>query len=445
MKQLKQDVQLTLVSRIPVMMLSFLSVVFLTRLLGPEGNGVYTFSMAVLNLFFTVVGFQLESGLPVFLAKQKEDAPKVFSSTLFLAMCSFLVFVLLLTVIVFVIPDGEHFVIPPGQSVLFFFSFLIIAFALRRMTTFVQGTLRGTFSFRLFNIMVFLNQLLPALGYGTLLLISISTKQPSSLTTYFGWILGFEFILALTGLIILWRQGLVSFSKDITSYVKPISKLSSQSLLSSSGHFLNKRLDVWFVQFFRGTSSLGQYGLATQVANFISDAMTPFSQVLIPYVAGSPENEHKVIVERSARINMTIAFVAATGIASTSWFFIPFFFGKQFAEAIPATQVLALGVIFISQRLVFTGYFKAINAMQYAVKAAWAGVVMTILLDLLLIPSMGILGAAIATSLAYGTTSVYLVMMAGRKLGFQPGDILIIRKDDINWILQKKRKTENDK
>lgn len=71
MSRLKKDVQLTLLSRIPVMLLSFLSVVFLTRLLGPAGNGVYTFTFAVLNLFFTIVGFQLDTSLMVFLAKEK--------------------------------------------------------------------------------------------------------------------------------------------------------------------------------------------------------------------------------------------------------------------------------------------------------------------------------------------------------------------------------------
>ena len=439
MKQLKDDVRLTLISRVPTMLLSFLSVVCLTRLLGPEGNGVYTFCMAVLNLFFTVCGFQLESVMPVFLAKHRDEKPKVFSATAFLGTLSFLVFVVLLAIIVFVIPGGDQYVIPPGQSVVFFFLFLLIAFLLRRINTLVLATLRGSFRFKAFNAFMLLQQGVPAVVYSTLLLISIRDTLQWPIQSYFQVILLMETLLAFTGLALLTRYRLVNFTKQSTSFIKPILSLSSKSLLSSSGHFLNKRLDVWFVQFFKGTSNLGQYGLATQIANFMSDAMTPFTQVLIPYVAGSAPEEHKLIVERTARLNLTIAAVASVGIAGTSWFFIPLLFGKAFSEAIPATQVLAIGVIFISQRLVFTGYFKAINSMYHAVRASWFGVVITIILDIALIPPYGILGAALATTLAYGTTSGYLVLMAQRKLGFAISDILLVRKSDIQWLISRKK------
>jgi O-antigen/teichoic acid export membrane protein len=179
---------------------------------------------------------------------------------------------------------------------------------------------------------------------------------------------------------------------------------------------------------------LGQYGLATQVTNFISEAMTPFNQVLIPYIAESSSDQHNEIVERIARLNLTISIVAAIGIISTSWLFIPWVFGKSFALAVPATQVLAIGILFISQRLVFSGYFKAINEMKYPVRASWAGVVITVIMDLLLIPKYGIVGASIATCGAYGVTSFYLIRMAQKKLGFSLTHIFLIRKSDIRWI-----------
>jgi O-antigen/teichoic acid export membrane protein len=127
-------------------------------------------------------------------------------------------------------------------------------------------------------------------------------------------------------------------------------------------------------------------------------------------------------------------------IIGTSWFFIPVFFGRSFQLAVPASIVLAIGIIFTSQRLVFSGYFKAINQMQHPVRAAWAGVLITVLLDIILIPPLGIIGAAWATTLAYGTSSFYLVMMARRKLGFHLSAILFLRKSDIKWLLSKNQK-----
>ena len=118
MSQLKKDTQLTLMSRIPVMCLSFLTIVFLTRLLGPEGNGVYTFTLAVLNLLIAVLGFQLDGALPVFLARHKDHIPQILSSTFVLVLLSFIICTSVLSAVVFLIPVGRSLVIPENQPVL---------------------------------------------------------------------------------------------------------------------------------------------------------------------------------------------------------------------------------------------------------------------------------------------------------------------------------------
>jgi O-antigen/teichoic acid export membrane protein len=439
MSRMKKDVQLTLLSRVPVLLLSLVSVIFLTRLLGPEGNGVYTFSMAALNLFFVLVGFQLDGSMPVFLAKEKENNPAVFSAVTFLAMISFLVFTILLILIVFVIPGTDKFVIAPGQPVFFFFLFLLVAFLLRRISTLVFAALRGCFKFKAYNAYMILSQLIPSAVYGLVLWWSISGHNKVSIHSSFQLILTVEGIIVMVGLFLLKQTHLLSFSRDFKKFLKPVSSLSAKTVLSSAGHFLNKRLDVWFVQFYNGTQMLGQYGLATQIANFISEAMTPFNQVLVPYIAESPPDQHIEIVKRTARLNMAIALTAAIFIISTSWFVVPIVFGKAFSEAVPATQILALGIIFISQRLVFIGYFKAINQMQYPIKAAWTGVVLTIILDIILIPRFGIVGAAWATTIAYSATAAMLIVAAQRILGFSWTGILLIRKSDIQWLMTKQK------
>lgn len=434
---------MTLLSRIPVMLLSFLAVVFLTRLLGSEGNGVYTFAMASLNLFITVMGFQLEGALPVFLSKNKENTAAVFSATGILALISLLAFSISLIIIVFLIPGGYRWVLPSGQPTAFFFVFLIIAFLLRRTSVLMQASLRGLFMFKGFNGLMILNQLIPAVVYGIILIMTIFWQSVIPLHTCFIMILCTETILVLAGIGILWKSNTIRFNNDYKTFLKPVYTYSFNNMLSAIGQFMNKRLDVWFVQFYKGTIVLGQYGLATQITNFVSEAMTPLNQVMIPYIAESAPDQHCEIVERSARLNMTIALIASFLVITTSWIFIPVLFGNSFLMAVPATQILAIGIIFISQRLVFAGYFRAINLQQYTVRAAWSGVIITVILDFLLIPSYGIIGASWATIVAYGISTCYLVIIARRKLGFQLANILVLRRSDVDWLLSTKPK--NDK
>ena len=419
------------------MLLSFLSIVFLTRLLGPVGNGVYIFTTAVLNLFMTIIGFQLESTLPVFLAGDKKNTPDIIGTIGILAISSIIAFAVILCVIVFVVPGGAHWVIPEGHSPGFFVVFFLIAFIFRRTSTLMQAIMRGTFRFYYFNIYLLLSQLIPSLVYGSLLLLTASTRFTISLEGCFKIILLLESIIVLTGWLMLRHQQRFTLSFNLRPHLLPIIMFSSKNLLSATGHYLNKRLDVWFVQFYRGSATLGQYGVASQIVNFVSEAMSPFNQVLVPHISAASPLEHRDIVERTARLNISIAFTAAILIASTSWIFIPLFFGHSFKPSVAAAEILAIGIIFVSQRLVFTGYFKAVNQMQFPVRAAWAGVAITVILDIILIPSYGIAGAAWATTIAYGTSSIYLVSMARKRLAFQWSAILWLRKSDIEWLLSK--------
>ena len=444
MSQLKKDTQLTLMSRIPVMCLSFLTIVFLTRLLGPEGNGVYTFTLAVLNLLIAVIGFQLDGALPVFLARHKDHIPQILSSTFVLVLLSFIICTSVLSAVVFLIPVGRSLVIPENQPVVFFFGFLLMAFILRRMSSMILATLRGIFRFKAFNTYMILMQLIPALSYGTLLAITLTSDRHISLLTCFSIILAIDGVLLGVGVWLLRQSPAFHVSGDYKLFAKPIIEFSSKNILSTTGHFMNKRLDVWFVQFYRGPYGLGQYGLATQIANFVSDAMTPFNQVMIPYISGTPSTLHKEMVERTARLNITIALIAGAGIVGTSWLFIPLVFGNAFEDAVHASQILAIGILFISQRLVFSGYFKAINELKVPVRAAWLGVLITIFLDLIFIPAHGITGAAWATVASYAITSVYLVMAAKKKLGFSMAHILLIQKSDFQWLLSRSKTEIND-
>lgn len=437
MSRLKKDTQLTLLSRIPVMLLSFISVVLLTRLLGPEGNGVYTFVYAGLNLFIIVAGFQLDGSLTYFLSNGQYENNKVLTTIGRFTLLTILLFIILLFIIIFLLPGGVELFIPKDQPVFFFFWYLAIAFIIRIASNLIQAALRGLFRFKAFNLYITLLQLLPVIVYGTLLIISFIQKIHYSLIMYFRIILINEAVIVLAGIYILWKSNEILFSKNAATYYKPVFQYSSKNLLGTIGHFLNKRLDVWFVEFYRGISVLGQYGLATQITNFISEALTPFNQVLLPYLTGSSPEQHKLMVGRIARLNLYIALLAAVIIAGSSWFFIPILFSHKFDEAIPASQILAIGIIFISQRLVFTNYYKATNQLGITIKASWGGVIITILLDIFLIPKYGIIGASIASVTAYAATAIFLIYHASRMLNLSIFEMICLYKSDIIWILSR--------
>lgn len=432
----KRDTQMTFLSRIPVMILALLSVILITRLLGPEGNGVYTFTYTVINLLITIFGFQLDASITYFLANRNYDQGKILSAAAshLLMGTSFLIIFMIL--VVFIIPGFYKYFIPHGQPIFFFFFYIVIAFVCRHLNNVFTAIMRGLYLFRSFNLYLIIGQLIPVVTYLILLALVIINKNDIPLLLFFKITLVIEVILMLAGLWMIRKN--LHFNKAEKEIAKKISAYSFYNLAGSLGHFFNKRLDVWFVQHLKGTTALGHYGLATQMTNFISEALIPFNQVLSPYITGSPKEDHSAMIGRISRINLSISLLAALFIILFAQLIIPVLFGAQFSDAIPAAEILAVGIIFISQRLVFASYFRATDHNRYVIQSSWGGVVVTIILDLVLIPRYGITGAAIASVIAYAVTSLFLIFHATRMTGLQWNEILLIRREDITWLLTRK-------
>ena len=98
-------------------------------------------------------------------------------------------------------------------------------------------------------------------------------------------------------------------------------------------------------------------------------------------------------------------------VAYCNGFFIPFFFGKEFHNSILLLRILLPGVILFCVATVLAAYFAGQNKLNINLGGSLLCLAVIVILDLLLIPSMGMKGAAIASSIGYGLTGVYFTGM----------------------------------
>ena len=88
---------------------------------------------------------------------------------------------------------------------------------------------------------------------------------------------------------------------------------------------------------------------------------------------------------------------------------VPFVYGEVFSESILSLYLLLPGAVFSSVAKVFSVYLVTNGRMMFNVISVSVGVLVTLVLDLLLIPRFGIEGAAAATSISY--ISIFLVLL----------------------------------
>lgn len=187
--------------------------------------------------------------------------------------------------------------------------------------------------------------------------------------------------------------------------------------LGNLASFFSYRLDVFVVNYFLDVTQVGLYSLGVLISEALWQMPAVVSTALFPRTARTVEagaNEFTCMVLRQMFL---LTVVAAVLVALASPWAIPLVFGARFAASVavvwwilPGTVALALGKIIAAD---LSG--RGLN--QHLPISAVIGMVLTLVFDLLLIPRMGIQGAALASSIAYVAASAYLFVVIRRALG----------------------------
>ena len=112
---------------------------------------------------------------------------------------------------------------------------------------------------------------------------------------------------------------------------------------------------------------------------------------------------------------------------------IPLLFGAAFAPAVVPACILLVGLAGEGVAAVAIAYLYGQGMPGMASTGVGVGVVVTVALDLLLIPGMGIIGAALASTAAYLSTTLACVgffvlqsrpaALSARRIGSQEGSV----------------------
>lgn len=194
--------------------------------------------------------------------------------------------------------------------------------------------------------------------------------------------------------------------------------------------FFNYRLDVYFVNYFWGATSVGFYSIAVSLAEMIWYIPNAVSTVLFPRTA-SDWGRARDFTPRVSRNVAFITVVAAVALAVGGPWVLTLAYGERFRPAVQPLLALLPGIIFLSVGKVVASDLAGRNKPQSGVVAALTSLGLTVALDILLIPRLGTTGAGVASSLAYGVTSIVLLAWYIRVSGNGLVSLLFMQKSDL--------------
>lgn len=203
---------------------------------------------------------------------------------------------------------------------------------------------------------------------------------------------------------------------------------------ASLAGFFSYRADVFLISFFlRDAAALGVYGVAVSIAElcfYIPDAV---STVLFPRVAASDRAAAASFVPIVARVTVLLTIVAAAMLAIGVAVVFPVVL-PAFSASLEPAVILLPGIVGLSASKVLSGYLSGIGRPGPISAIASASLLVNLAANLLLIPTIGINGAAAASLLSYALNGVAMIIISSRQAGAPIRDMIRVRGSDIELV-----------
>ena len=176
-------------------------------------------------------------------------------------------------------------------------------------------------------------------------------------------------------------------------------------------NMLNWLMDVMILSMLAPVETVGYYAVATKVAETFRPLSAAFTFVLRPMIASLSVSEARAqgvaLYRRVFALNLVLVFIMAFAGGPI----IIRMFGPDFAAAVPAFQILLIGLAALGGAGVLNGYNVGIGRPEFNSYTALAGLVITVIGDVTLIPSYSLMGAAFTSSVAYTVKAAALTFL----------------------------------
>lgn len=385
-----------LILQIVFTLIGFLSTMYFAHAVGASVLGGYFLFLA----YFGIIGLVTDGGFGGAAIKRisEGEEPDAYFSA-FITLRSLFVTVVVIGLIIF----HGHFVDLDSEGIFFWLLMaLIISILLGGIDSGIQGRgkvgIAATCGF-INNISRIIVQVIAIfLGFGVAGLAG-------------GFVAGM-----LVAAIIELRFLDIHFVRFGWKHIKSLSTFSFWLFLTSSGVLVFSYADTVMIGYYLNNADVGVYRVVFQFASIAAFTTNALHSTLWPRVSRwSKIGEFETIersLSRACSYSLIIAVPVFAGGVLLGDKLIYFFYGAEFTKGYQALIVLLIVQVINVFQFFSTMYLGALNHQKDAFKVTAVAVMANIILNLLLIPVIGIVGAAVATMI----TMLFNVVLARRLL-----------------------------
>lgn len=388
-KDEKKNYIYSVIYRLSICILPLIVTPYVARVLGAENVGLYAFSSTVACYFIMFGKLGLDNYGSRTIAFCKDDIEKrsrafwgIFIIQMITSLISILIFIFLIVKVFDSNKEIYWLQLMYVGSILFDFSWFFYGLEKFRITT-----IRSLISRALIIICVY-----------------AFVHSESDLPIYTG-IMAACFLLEQIQLLpfLSGKIKKVSLKKaDIICHIIPNLKLFIPLLALSIYNWMDKLMLGVLVS---STAIVAFYTYAENIINLPKGILQALDTVMLPRISNLAANNHSEEaiqkMQYSIRFSSFVSCALCFGIAGISPNFIPWFLGREYRPTIILTMQLAMVMIPMSiSNVVQTQYLIPFKKEKIYIQSVSFGALINFILNLILIPLYGALGAVIGTLLA---------------------------------------------
>ncbi|GAE88928.1 flippase [Acetivibrio straminisolvens] len=392
---MRKNVILMTIYEILVLILPFVTMPYVSRILGPEGVGLYAYSNSIVSYFvlISLLGIQLYG---------KREIAKVNHDEMTRSKVFFEIYLIQLIMSIISLGIYAFFILTTNDGIrtLLVIQLVILVSSCLNIDWFYFGIEK-------FKMTVTRNLLVKALS---LVLIFVFIKEPGDLSKYV-FIMSFSTFFSH---FVMW------FS--LSKYVKR-SKIDTHAVIKRFKPIVMLFIPVLAIQLFSivdktmlglmaDKQQVGFYENANRIARVPISIITSLGTVMLPrmtnLIANGQKQATERYIEKSLIFTMFLTFGCVFGIFGVADTFVPLFLGKSFAESASLVKVLSAILVFVSWGNVFrTQYILPKGMDTLYTKSVVYAAILNIILNAILIPVLQAFGAAIASVISEALICIY--------------------------------------
>jgi O-antigen/teichoic acid export membrane protein len=401
-----KDLLTTFMSGGMIQLVNIVTGILAARLLLPEGRG----ELAILLLWPVLIAelgsFSLSASSGFHMARGQRTPREIWAGTVVFTTFLFPVLIAVFLLFAPVIYDGQRSEV---LQLAYLCSALIPAYLYGLS---LMGMFQGAQKFGPYNLL----RSLVHFSYLGIVILFLAFQPPSLETFVSGYVAAHVLLVAIT-LWLSWKQGWVSIRPGIAV----IRSLFLYGLRTHAGVVLavaNRRVDQLIISVALAATDLGFYVVAMAIETPIFFAATSIQILLFPKIAAqASEAGRQEVLGRYFRAALIIVIPVTIVFLVVAPWLIEIAFGAAYLPATDVARILAFSGIGFTLKTMLTTYMQASNRMRIVTISEGAGIVVTVAALAALLPTLGLIGAAITQVLAFTIPALLMAYLIRRDTG----------------------------